>query len=105
MLAHIDERLVVDLGHAVTEPVVPTPDSTAATAVFAIPAICSGCGYLWVGPDRIRAPSLAGCRCFWCGGRLRALRRPEPPGAGQLSLPLPGFGASPRSTIAKPHRR
>lgn len=35
-----------------------------------IAARCNGCGFRWVGRDAIRAPSLAGCRCFWCAGEL-----------------------------------
>lgn len=37
----------------------------------AIPAKCSKCGYDWVGRDRIYAPSLRNCYCFWCGGKLK----------------------------------
>jgi hypothetical protein len=105
VLAGIDERLVLDLIGTVAGPGIPPVGSTPATAVSAIPAICAGCGYLWVGLDAIRAPALAGCRCFWCGGRLRALRRPVPAVAGQLPLPLPGFDEDPRSPLAGPHRR
>lgn len=34
---------------------------------------CEKCGYLWVGRDAIRAPTLRNCSCFWCHGRLIAL--------------------------------
>ena len=38
------------------------------------PAKCVKCGFNWVERDALRVPTLAGCLCFWCGGRLRLHR-------------------------------
>lgn len=77
------------------------PEVYTAAEIVPIPARCEKCGYDWIdgiktvsrqimklfplradpGPimcrDAIRAPSLRGCRCFWCGGRL--LPHPDHP--------------------------
>lgn len=59
-----DPRALWPVLVGIDERIVPTTGSTPTTAVFAIHAICSGCGYLLVRPDRIRVPPLAGCRRF-----------------------------------------
>ena len=44
-----------------------------------IPAECRKCRAKWIDEgkfkDAIRAPTLDGCRCFYCGGNLKPLDR------------------------------